>query len=57
MAADTAFLEEAEEILGGYPLEAGDDVAARVGEAYTVSDDTVQYIRDLLQGSYDITVH
>ncbi|MCM3688992.1 Bug family tripartite tricarboxylate transporter substrate binding protein [Kocuria rosea] len=57
MAADTAFLEEAEEILGGYPLESGDDVAAQVQEAYTVSDDTVTYIRDLLQRSYDITVH
>lgn len=57
MANDPQFQEEAEEILGGYPLEAGDDVAAEVQEAYTVSDDTVQYIRDLLQGSYDITVH
>ncbi|HSK32963.1 MAG TPA: hypothetical protein VK903_05725, partial [Propionicimonas sp.] len=57
MANDTAFLEEAEEILGGYPLESGDDVAAQVQEAYTVSDDTVTYIRDLLQRSYDITVH
>ncbi len=57
MADDPQFQEEAEEILGGYPLEAGDDVAAQVQEAYTVSDDTVQYIRDLLQGSYDITVH
>jgi hypothetical protein len=38
-------------------LESGDDVAAQVQEAYTVSDDTVTYVRDLLQRSYDITVH
>lgn len=57
MAADPQFQAEAKEILGGYPLESGDDVAAQVQEAYTVSDDTVTYIRDLLQRSYDITVH
>lgn len=57
MANDPEFQQEAEEILGGYPLEAGEDVAAQVQEAYTVPDDTVRYIRDLLQGSYDITVH
>lgn len=57
MAANPTFRAEAKEILGGYPLESGEDIAARVQDAYTVSDETVTYIRDLLQRSYDITVH
>lgn len=57
MSQDEAFNERAAEVLGGYPIVADETIGDRVAEAYTVSDTAKRYVLDLLQHSYDITVH
>ncbi|MFY9714016.1 MAG: hypothetical protein WAK00_11135 [Microbacterium sp.] len=57
LAADPAFTEAASEVLGGYPIDADDDVAERISAAYKVSDSVRDYLLDLLETDYDITVH
>jgi tripartite-type tricarboxylate transporter receptor subunit TctC len=56
MAADPAFVKQSGELLGGYPLEAGDDVAAKVAEAYTVNDEVRGYLVDLLTTKYGVRI-
>ncbi|MEV4686763.1 hypothetical protein [Microbacterium sp. LWH3-1.2] len=57
MAGDPDFNEKAAEVLGGYPILADDEVAEQVAKAYTVSAATREYVSDLLENDYDITVH
>jgi tripartite-type tricarboxylate transporter receptor subunit TctC len=56
MAADPAFIKQSDEVLGGYPLEAGDDVAAKVADAYTVTDEVRRYLIDLLASKYGVRI-
>lgn len=56
LGADPAFQEAAAEVLGGYPIDAGDDLEQRIDEAYAVDDEVREYVRDLLSSSYDITI-
>jgi hypothetical protein len=54
LGADPAFQQEAEEVLGGYPLIADADLAARVGKAYAVDEAARGYVRALLQDRYHV---
>lgn len=57
LGADPAFQEQAAEVLGGYPLDAAEDLAPRIREAYTVDEDVRERVRDLLATDYDVTLH
>ena len=48
------FVKEAEEVLGGYPLLADEQLAAQIGQVYTVDDTVREYIVDLLESDYDV---
>lgn len=54
LGADPAFQQQADKVLGGYPLIADRDLAARVREAYTVDDAARGYVRALLQDRYHV---
>lgn len=56
MGADPAFQKAASDVLGGYPLDASPDLAARIGDAYRVDDDVRKDVLDLLASDYDITI-
>lgn len=56
LATDPDFNTAAEEVLGGYPIDADDDVAERISATYTVSDSVRDYLLDLLETDYGITV-
>ncbi|GAB3071150.1 Bug family tripartite tricarboxylate transporter substrate binding protein [Nocardioides zeae] len=56
MGADPEFREAAAEVLGGYPIDAGDDLEQRIDEAYAVDDEVRDYVRELLSSTYDITI-
>ncbi len=53
---DPDFKRKAADVLGGYPLDAGDDLRERIEAAYTVDDDVREYVLDLLESDYDITI-
>ncbi|MCW4465358.1 hypothetical protein OK351_07570 [Glutamicibacter sp. MNS18] len=50
------FNDKAKDILGGYPIVADQQLAERVREAYTVTEETKSYVVDLLKDSYGIEV-
>jgi tripartite-type tricarboxylate transporter receptor subunit TctC len=50
------FVTEAAEVLGGYPLLADERLAAQIGQAYTVDDTVREYVVDLLESDYDVTL-
>jgi hypothetical protein len=54
MAESPTFTEEAAEVLGGYPLEADEQLAERIGDAYTVDATVREYVVDLLETDYDV---
>lgn len=56
LAVDPDFNKAAADVLGGYPIQADEDIADRVRKAYTVSDDVRKYLLDLLENDYGITV-
>jgi hypothetical protein len=56
MGDDPAFQQSAAEVLGGYPLDASEDLDERIGEAYQVDDDVRADVLELLETSYDITI-
>lgn len=57
LSENQAFNERAEDILGGYPIVADDQLAERVREAYTVTEETKSYVTSLLKDSYGIEIH
>lgn len=57
LSENKEFNDRAEEILGGYPIVADDQLAERVKEAYTVSEETKSYVTNLLKDSYEIEIH
>jgi tripartite-type tricarboxylate transporter receptor subunit TctC len=56
LGADPAFQARAEEVLGGYPLDASADLPERIGEAYQVDDEVRDDVLELLEGDYDIEI-
>ena len=54
LAASPKFVESAAEVLGGYPLLAGDQLEELIGEAYTVDENVRNYVVDLLENKYQI---
>ncbi len=54
LGADPAFQQEAEEVLGGYPVVADADLGARVRAAYTVDEAARGYVRALLHDRYHV---
>lgn len=56
MGRDPAFQESAAEILGGYPIDASEDLPERIGEAYQVDDSVREDVLELLETDYDITI-
>jgi tripartite-type tricarboxylate transporter receptor subunit TctC len=56
LGKDKEFQEKAAEVLGGYPLVADPEMAARVREAYTVSSSVRSYVTGLLESEYNIVV-
>jgi tripartite-type tricarboxylate transporter receptor subunit TctC len=48
------FAKEAAEVLGGYPLLADEQLAARINTAYTVDAPVREYIVDLLETDYQV---
>lgn len=57
LSENDEFNDRAEDILGGYPIVADDQLAERVKEAYTVSEETKSYVTSLLKDSYQIEIH
>lgn len=57
LSENQEFNERAEDILGGYPIVADDQLAQRVREAYTVTEETKSYVTSLLKDSYGIEIH
>lgn len=56
LAQDKDFEEAADKVLGGYPLDAGADLATRIREAYTVDASVREHVITLLSSSYNMTV-
>jgi tripartite-type tricarboxylate transporter receptor subunit TctC len=54
LSRDPEFEKQAAEVLGGYPLEADEQLAARVREAYTVDRQVRGYIVNLLAHEHQI---
>ncbi len=48
------FQEAAAEVLGGYPLLAGEQLAQRIRDAYAVDADVREYVIDLLHTDYQV---
>lgn len=53
---DQAFNTEGEKVLGGYPLTSGRDARAALEKAFSISDESRQYVLDLLKNKYETTV-
>ena len=56
LSKDQTFIDAADKVLGGYPLDAGADLRQRIAEAYKVDESTQGYLRTLLKNSYNIVV-
>jgi tripartite-type tricarboxylate transporter receptor subunit TctC len=56
LGADPAFQKAAAKVLGGYPLDAAQDLRARIGEAYQVSPDVRAHVVELLHDTYSIEI-
>lgn len=56
MGRDAGFQKAAAEILGGYPIDASEDLPERIGEAYRVDDSVREDVLELLETDYDITI-
>lgn len=56
MGRDPAFQKAAAEILGGYPIDASEDLPDRIGEAYQVDESVREDVVELLETDYDITI-
>ncbi len=54
LAESPTFIEEAAEVLGGYPLEADEQLAERIGDAYTVDATVREYVVELLETDYQV---
>ena len=57
LAASPEFVESAAEVLGGYPLLAGEQLEELIGEAYTVDENVRNYVVDLLETKYQIKLN
>ncbi|MGH3654410.1 PrpF domain-containing protein [Glutamicibacter sp.] len=57
LSQDPGFNDKAEEILGGYPIVADEQLAQRVEDAYTVTGETKSYVTALLKDSYGIEIN
>ncbi|WP_030105043.1 Bug family tripartite tricarboxylate transporter substrate binding protein [Actinoalloteichus caeruleus] len=53
---DEAFLEQGREVLGGYPLYAGDEVEESVRAALRLDDSVREYVLDLLAENYGTVI-
>ncbi|MGH3452772.1 MAG: Bug family tripartite tricarboxylate transporter substrate binding protein [Nocardioidaceae bacterium] len=51
---DEAFQKEAEEVLGGYPIYAGDEAEDAIKEIFSIDEDAKAYVVDLLTEKYDV---
>jgi tripartite-type tricarboxylate transporter receptor subunit TctC len=56
LGTDPDFQREAQEVLGGYPIVADADLAARVRTAYTVDEAAREYVLALLADRYHVDV-
>lgn len=56
VGTDEAFLAQAEEVLGGYPLIAGEEAQDALLEAFQIDEDVRQHMLDLLADKYDTVV-
>ena len=54
--ASSGIGQAAAEILGGYPIDASQDLPERIGEAYQVDDSVREDVLELLESDYDITI-
>ncbi|MFC7328268.1 hypothetical protein [Marinactinospora rubrisoli] len=54
LGADPGFQRDAAEVLGGYPLEAGEDLPQRTRDAYEVEPDVRDYLLALLASDYQV---
>ncbi|MFP5283626.1 MAG: hypothetical protein ACLGIF_09265, partial [Actinomycetes bacterium] len=54
MGADPAFNEEAEKVLGGYPIVADPQLPQRIAESYRVDDVVKSYVVELLTSRYQV---
>ena len=55
--ASPEFVESAAEVLGGYPLLAGEQLEELIGEAYTVDENVRNYVVELLETKYQIKLN
>lgn len=56
IAEDEEFISSSEEVLGGYPLVAGDVAQEDLIEAFQISDEVRQYTLDMLETEYDTVI-
>lgn len=56
MIEDPSFMEEGEEVLGGYKPYTGENLDSAIDAMLNVSDDIIAWVTDLLQEKYDVTV-
>lgn len=56
LSRDPAFQKRADEVLGGYPLDASEDLPKRIGTAYTVDEAVRADVVHLLESTYHITM-
>ncbi|MFN8098551.1 MAG: hypothetical protein U0Q21_09745 [Dermatophilaceae bacterium] len=56
LGQDKAFIDSATKVLGGYPIDAGADLAQRINKAYSVDATVHRHVVDLLKNSYQIHV-
>lgn len=53
---DEAFLAEGEQVLGGYPIFAGDESEEQIRDALSVKEDVRGYVLDLLADTYGTVI-
>ncbi len=56
MGRAPGFQKAAAEILGGYPIDASEDLPDRIGAAYQVDDSVREDVLELLEDDYGITI-
>lgn len=56
MGADPVFNEEAEKVLGGYPIVADPRLPERIAESYRVDDVVKSYVVELLTSRYQVKI-
>jgi len=56
LSHDPDFEKSAADVLGGYPLEASEDLREHMGEAYAIDDRVREQVIDLLESDYDTQI-